>query len=46
LNVEERWLVIEYVKHLQRGGEMPDGGESDNSDADASNDADAKTTDG
>lgn len=23
INVEERWLVIEYVKHLQRGGEMP-----------------------
>ena len=46
LNVEERWLVIEYVKHLQRGGEMPDGGESDNSDADVSNDAEAKSTDG
>lgn len=45
LNVEERWLVIEYVKHLQRGGVMPEAGE-DNADADAGADADANTTDG
>jgi mono/diheme cytochrome c family protein len=46
LDGEERWLVIEYVKHLQRGGEMPEEGENDNLDADASIDADANTTDG
>lgn len=46
LNGEERWLVIEYVKHLQRGGEMPSDGENENADGDAPSGADANTTDG
>lgn len=41
LDGEERWLVIEYVKHLQRGGVMP--GEEENADSTAPAGDDAET---
>lgn len=43
LNGEERWLVIEYVKHLQRGGVMPGEEGEANADSAVSTDDDADT---